>query len=203
MRVEVILLDSVPSVVPELYSLFLPNQPFFFFSAFSLLKAPGAPSEPQAFFDPVFLPFLISLLVAQQQHWPSVIRKARIDVAAAIHMNANICVPIAPSMLSCSTDVTAFCMMMKSTVAITVATVVKSAARKVKIVTSRPTQRVYTVISCIGIMTKERQAPAKKRANIQLETRRIRSRMSVTSAGRATGEILLADCCRSDLKKAR
>lgn len=68
----------------------------------------------------------------------------------------------------------------------TVATVVKSAARKVKIVTRSPAQRVYTVMSTNGIITVERQAPARKRANIQFETRRMRSRMSVTSAGRAT-----------------
>lgn len=39
----------------------------------------------------------------------------------------------------------------------------------------------------MGIMTKERQAPARKRPNIQFETTLMRWRMSVTSAGRATG----------------
>jgi hypothetical protein len=114
-----------------------PNQPFF-----SLFSFTGAPSGPQAFFEPVFFPFLISLRLAQQQHWPRVINQAKIEDAAAIHMKANICFPMRPSMLSCSTDVMAFCMIMKRTVAMTVATVVKRAARKVRMVMRRVSQRV-------------------------------------------------------------
>ena len=115
-----------------------PNHPFFF----SLFSLTGAPSGPQAFFEPVFFPLLTSLRLAQQQHWPRVINQAKIELAAAIHMKANICVPMWPSMLSWSTEVMAFCMMMNRTVAMTVATVVKRAARKVRMVTRRPSQRV-------------------------------------------------------------
>jgi hypothetical protein len=151
--------------------------------SFSLI--PGV-SVCQAFLLPVFLPFLTSLLLAQQQHRLVWINQARIDVPAAIHMNTNILMPSVAPMLSCSTEVVAFCMMMNMTVAMTVATVVKSAAKKVKMPVNRVSQREKTARGLRIIMTKDKQAPERKRPNIQCDTVLIRPRISVSSVGSAT-----------------
>lgn len=82
-------------------------------------------------------------------------------------MNANILVPNEPPILSSSTEVKAFCMMMNMTVAMTVATVVKRAAKKVKIPVKRVSQREKTARGLSSIMRNDRQAPARKRPNIQ------------------------------------
>ena len=104
-------------------------------------------------------------------------------------MNANILVPSSPPMLSSSTEVKAFCMMMNMTVAITAATVVNRAAKKVKMPVNRVSQREKTARGFKKIMTKARQAPERKRPNIQCETTLIRPRISVRSVGSATGEL--------------
>jgi len=116
--------------------------------------------------------------------------KAMMLVPAAIHINTNICIPNDAPMLIAATDVIAFFMMMNSAVASTVATVVKSAPRKVTIAMGRVAQREKTPRGIRKIMRKFTQAPARKRANIQLETMRRRLRMSFTSDGRATGNML-------------
>lgn len=95
----------------------------------------------QAFLLPSFLPVLTSLLLAQQQHKHSWMSQAMIDEPAAIHMKANIFVPISAPMLSSVTEVAAFCTMTQTAVAMTVATVVKRAARKVKNMTAKAAQR--------------------------------------------------------------
>lgn len=70
-------------------------------------------------------------------------------------------------------------------------TVVKRAQRKVRIVIGRDAQREKTAQGTMKIITKDRQAPVRKRANIQCETIRMRSRMSPTSVGRATSICLV------------
>lgn len=72
------------------------------------------------------------------------------------------------------------------TVAITDATVVRSAARKVISASGRESQRVKTLRGRRKITRKSRQMPERKRPNIQLETVLMRSRMELMSAGRAT-----------------
>lgn len=108
-------------------------------------------------------------------------------------MNANILVPSSPPMLSSSTEVKAFCMMMNMTVAMTVATVVKRAAKKVKIPVKRVSQREKTARGFKSIITKDKQAPARKRPNIQCETTLISPRISVTSVGSVTKKVLAWD----------
>ena len=89
-------------------------------------------------------------------------------------------------MLSSVTEVKALLAMMNRTVAMTDATVVKRAARKVKKPTASAAHLEKTASGLRNIMTKLKQAPERKRPNIQCETVRIRSRMSVTWAGRET-----------------
>ena len=64
-----------------------------------------------------------------------------IDEPAAIHMNANILVPSSAPILSSVTEVAAFLTITQTAVAMTVATVVKRAARKVKIMIAKAAQR--------------------------------------------------------------
>lgn len=104
----------------------------------------------------------------------------------AIHMNTNISTPMAAPMLSSVTDVKAFCMMMNRMVAMTEATVMKRAARKVKRPTPNAAQREKTERGVMKIMTKAKHAPERKRPNIQCDTILIRPRIEVTSAGRVT-----------------
>lgn len=104
-------------------------------------------------------------------------------------MNANILVPSSPLMLSSSTEVKAFCMMMNMTVAMTVATVVKRAAKKVKMPVKRVSQREKTARGFKSIMTKDKQAPVRKRPNIQCETTLISPRISVRSVGNVTEKV--------------
>ena len=104
-------------------------------------------------------------------------------------MNTNILMPTSAPMLSSSTEVNAFFMMMNMTVAITAATVVNRAAKKVKMPVNRVSQREKTARGFKKIMTKARQAPERKRPNIQCETTLIRPRISVRSVGSATGEL--------------
>lgn len=66
-----------------------------------------------------------------------------------------------------ATDVKAFLMMMNMTVAMTAATVMNRAARKVKIMLKNATQREKTERGLMKIMTKARQAPARNSPNIQ------------------------------------
>lgn len=114
-----------------------------------------------AFMLPRFRPVLTSLRLAQQQHKLSWIIQANIAVPAAIHMNANISMPMEASMFNCSTLVTASCMIMNwnalqlerfdgsfitfgltMTVAMIAAAVMKSAFRNVKIIRGRDAQRL-------------------------------------------------------------
>ena len=60
------------------------------------------------------------------------------------------------------------------TVAMTVATVVTRAVRKVKIMIGNEAQRVYTERGTMKIITKVRHAPVRNSANIHSETTRIR-----------------------------
>lgn len=112
--------------------------------------------------------------------------QAKIAVADAIHMNTNISVPSMAPILSSATEVKALRMMMNMTVATTVATVMKRAARKVKIMTRKAHQREKMEMGWRNIMTNARQTPERKRPNIQCETTLMRWRMLVTSAGRVT-----------------
>lgn len=148
-------------------------------------EIPGV-SVCQAFLLPVFFPFLTSLLLAQQQQRLVWINQARMEVAAAIHMNANILVPRLAPMLSSETEVNAFCIMMNITVAMTVATVMNRAAKKVNMPVNRVSQREKTARGFKSIITKDKQAPVRKRPNIQCETVSIRPRISVRSVGSAT-----------------
>jgi len=77
-------------------------------------------------------------------------------------------------------------MMMNMTVAMTEATVMNSAVRKVKMEMKKAAQREKTERGVMNIMTNARHAPERKSPNIQCETVSIRSRMLVTCAGRAT-----------------
>jgi len=134
---------------------------FYFFSLIS--EVPVL----QAFLPPRFLPLLTSLREAQQQVKQSVISHAMIAKPDAIHMNTNIRIPRLASIFSCVTDVMAFFMMMNITVAMTVATVVQSAPKKVRIMMKSVAQRVNTAMGTIKIITKFRQMPVMKRPNIQ------------------------------------
>lgn len=148
-------------------------------------EIPGV-SVCQAFLLPVFFPFLTSLLLAQQQQRLVWINQASIEVPAAIHMNANILPPRLAPIFSSETDVNAFCIMMNITVAMTVATVMKRAAKKVKMPVNRVSQREKTAIGFKSIITKDKQAPVRNRPNIQCETVLIKPRISVRSVGSAT-----------------
>lgn len=69
------------------------------------------------------------------------INHAKIEKAAAIHMNANISLPIDASMLRSVSLLNTFLMMMKRTVAMTAATVMINALRKVKMASGNVAQR--------------------------------------------------------------
>ena len=119
---------------------------------------PFAPS--QAFMLPLFLPVLMSLLDAQQQHMLSCMIQAKTAVPAAIHIKANISIPIDAPMLSSVADVIAFSIMINytgirlasarvsgigqltMTVAAIVATVVNNAARNVRSMIGSDAHRV-------------------------------------------------------------
>ena len=77
-------------------------------------------------------------------------------------------------------------MMMNSADATADATVVKSAPRNVSNMIGTVAQRLYIDSGAKKIMMKLMQAPARKSPNIQDEARRMRSRILLTSAGKAT-----------------
>lgn len=153
---------------------------------FSLM--PGVSLSFQAFLLPRFLPLRTSRREAQQQHWPNMINHAIMLVAAATHMNANICTPKDASMSRVFWLVITFFMTTPSTVPMTVATVVHRAPKKTKKRIGAVPQRVKTLRGMRKIIRKFRQAPVRKSPNIQCETVRIKDRMLLICAGRATGE---------------
>ena len=118
-------------------------------------------------------------------------------------MNANISTPILAPMLSECWLVTASFMMMNMTVAMTLATVVQSAAKKVRSMMTSVGQRLRTARGAMKIMTKERQTPVRKRPNIQWETMRMRPRTLLILAGSATHHdvsgVLVSDQLMDDL----
>jgi len=165
----------------------LPKSPLLFGFSFGGRSLKPAVSESlQAFLLPLFFPLLTSLLLAQQQHSPIWIRNAKMAQPLAIHIKTNISMPRLAPMLSWVTEPKAFLMMMNMTVASTVATVTHSAARKVKMAMTKAAQRETTDKGVMKIMTKVRQAPERKRPNIQCDTVSMRLRMLVMSEGRAT-----------------
>lgn len=113
---------------------------------------------------------------------------ATIAAPLATHMNANISTPILAPILSECWLVTASFMMMNMTVAMTLATVVQSAAKKVRSMMTRVGQRLRTARGVMKIMTKERQTPVKKRPNIQWEAVRMRPRTELILNGSATNQ---------------
>jgi len=90
---------------------------------------------------PFLRPVFTSLRLAQQQQSPVWINQAKMENAAATHIRANMVVPMVAPMLSSATPLMTFRKMMNMTVAITVATVVKSADKKVKKATPKDHQR--------------------------------------------------------------
>lgn len=82
-------------------------------------------------------------------------------------MNTNIFVPKVAWMLSSVTEVKASFMITNRTVAMTEATVMKRAAKKVKMAVKKATQREKTAKGLRKIMTKARQAPDRNKPNIQ------------------------------------
>jgi len=103
-------------------------------------------------------------------------------------MKTNIWMPILAPMLRSATEVKAFLIMMNRTVAMTDATVMHSAAKKVNIEMKKAAQRERTDSGTMNIMMKLKHAPTKKRPNIQCETVSIRPSILVTSAGSETEE---------------
>lgn len=128
----------------------------------------------------------MSLLLAQQQHSPIWMRAATMEKPVAIHMKANISAPSDAPMFTSWTDVKALRMMMNITVAMTVATVIRRAAMKVKIDVASAVQREKIARGARNIMTKARQVPDRNKPNIQCEAMRMRSRILITSAGSVT-----------------
>lgn len=101
-------------------------------------------------------------------------------------MNANISIPIVGTILTVSTAPwTAFLKIRNMTVAITVATVVNRAVRKVKIATGHVAHRVKIENGVRNMETKQQQAPVMKRPNIQWLTTRTSFNASMMVDGRA------------------
>ena len=168
---------------------FLPNNPFLP-SSFSLsLISIGATSPLllHALFLPLFRPLLTSLLLAQQQHSPIMINHPTIAQALAIHMNTNISIPIVGTIFTvASAPSITFLKIRNMTVAMVEAAVVNKADRKVRMAIGTVIQRLKTERGVRKMDRKVRQAPMRKRANIQWEARRTRSRAEMMLAGRAT-----------------
>ena len=168
---------------------FLPKNAFFP-SSFSLsLISIGATSPLllQAPFLPLFRPLLTSLLLAQQQHSPIIINHPTIAQALAIHMNTNISIPIVGTIFTvASAPLITFLKIRNMTVAMVEAAVVNKADRKVRMAIGTVIQRLKTERGVRKMDRKVRQAPMRKRANIQWEARRTRSRAEMMLAGRAT-----------------
>lgn len=76
--------------------------------------------------------------------------------------------------------------MMNMTVAMIDAAVTMSAFMKARIATGRASQRVKTESGMKNMRRKERHVPVRKRPNIRCEIWRMRSRISLISAGRLT-----------------
>ena len=168
---------------------FLPSSPFLR-SPFSLsLISIGATSPLliHALSLPLLRPLFTSLLLAQQQHSPIITNHPTIAQALAIHMNTNISIPIVATILTdASARLITFLKIRNMTVAMMEAAVVNKADRKVKMAMGTVFQRLKTERGVRKMERKVRQAPMRKRANIQWEARRRRWRAEMTSAGRAT-----------------
>lgn len=168
---------------------FLPNTPLLP-SPFSLSPNSIGATFPfllHALFAPLFLPLLTSLLDAQQQHSPIINNHPTIAQPLAIHMNTNISTPIFGTIFTdCSAPLITLLNMMNITVAMMEAAVVNRAERKVRIAIGKVAQRVKTERGVKRVERKVRQAPVRKRANIQWEARRTSWRAEIMLAGRAT-----------------
>jgi hypothetical protein len=105
---------------------------------------------------------------------------------AATHMKAYISVPMFAPMLICVCERAAFRKMTKMTVPRTAATVVRSAARNVKITTGIDASLENMARGATKMLTKERQAPLRKSPNIHCEAMRRVFKISATSLGNAT-----------------
>lgn len=177
------------SFVQTSHCFFLPNTPLLL-SPFSLSPNSIDATSPfclRVLLAPRFFPLLTSLLDAQQQHCPIIISHPRIAQPLAIHMNANISTPMVGTMFtSGSAPSTTFLNMMNMTVAMMEAVVVNRAERKVRKAIGKVAQRVRTERGAKRIERKVRQAPVRKRVNIQWEARRTSRRARMILVGKAT-----------------
>lgn len=177
---------------------FLPKSPFLpsLFSL-SLISIGGtSPLLLHALFLPLFRPLLTSLLLAQQQHSPIITNHPTIAQALAIHMNTNISIPIVGTIFTfASAPLITFLKMRNMAVAMIEAAVVNNADRKVRIAIGTVIHRLKTERGARMMERKVRQAPIRKRPNIQWEARRTRWRAEMMLAGRATVEVRRSVCC--------
>ena len=167
---------------------FLPKSPFLLPPSLSLISIGAtSPLFIHTLFRPLFRPFLTSLLLAQQQHSPIITNHPTIAQALAIHMNTNISIPIVGTMFTLtSAPLTTFLKIRNIAVAMMEAAVVNKADRKVRMAIGTVIQRLKTERGVKKMDRKVRQAPMRKKANIQWEARRTRWRAEMMLAGRAT-----------------
>jgi hypothetical protein len=114
-------------------------------------------------------------------------RKASNAAALAIHMNANIFVPIVAPMLTSVTECSnAFFMIVNMTVATIEAAMIQIASNAVRSMTKNAVQRLVTDKKTIKIMTNEKQVADRKSPNIHFEAISRILRISCTSEGSVT-----------------
>lgn len=107
--------------------------------------------------------------------------------ALAVHMKPNRYDPILALMFISATLPITLRNMTNMTVAMIEAAVTKSALRKVRMAIGSVHQRESTLIGMTNMRTNERQAEVRKSPNMTWEAILIRSRMSLISDGRLTG----------------
>ena len=155
----------------------LPKSPFLpsLFSLSLISIGATSPLLLHALFLPLFRPLLTSLLLAQQQHSPIITSHPTTAQALAIHMNTNISTPIVGTMLTfASAPLITFLKIRNMAVAMMEAAVVNKADRKVRMAIGTVIQRLKTERGVRKMERKFRQAPMRKRPNIQWEARRTR-----------------------------
>ena len=111
---------------------------------------------------------------------------AKMAHALAVHMRANMATPTFAPMLTVVFDSRTFRIMMNITVAMTLAPTTRMPLRSVSSMISNVPHRLYTDARTTNPITKEKQVPARNRANIHFEAVSKMFRMSVMLLGSVT-----------------